>query len=101
MLRLILLSSVIFLVLPLGADPLGTSVEPFEPEDQITVEEVLRRYPYLRPHMNPEILYQLVMQIPEGLRSRLHMVTVEVKGGKGSFHCYNPCVKADVLTAFL
>lgn len=80
---------------------LGASKEPFDVHDQITVDEVLRRYPYLRPNLHPDAIWGMVNQIPEGLRHRLHMATVEVKGGKGTYHCYAVCIKADLLTAFL
>jgi len=88
-------------LLVLATDPLGTSSEPFQVEDQFTVEEVLRRYPYLRPRANPDYTYYLVSQIPEGLKARLQMVTVDIKGGQGGYHCFSACMKADLLTAFL
>lgn len=46
-------------------------------------------------------MYQLVQELPEGLKARLHMVTVEVKSNSGYYHCYGPCGRGDLLTAFL
>jgi hypothetical protein len=70
--------------------------------DQVTVDEVLRRYPYLRKNMHPDTIWWMLNQLPEGLRHRLHMVTVDVKDGKSSYHCYaTVCIKGDLLASFL
>lgn len=75
--------------------------QPFTTSDEITVAQVLRRYPYLRPNLHPDVMHSLIDQIPEPLRAKMQMVKVEVAPGVGNYHCYGPCLQADLLAAFL
>lgn len=96
-----LLSFFVLVAVVVASDRYGPSTEPFDVTDQITVSEVLRRYPYLRPNMNPDVMYQKVMELPLDLKRRLHMTTLNIKDGRGDYHCYNPCVRTDLLKTFL
>ncbi len=80
---------------------LGSSSEPFQLEDQITVSEVLRRYPYLRKNMHSDNMYNLMHQLPERLRFLFKIVHIEVKGDQYWMHCYNHCGYTENVASFI
>lgn len=74
---------------------------PFDVDDKPTVEETLNRYPYLRANLHPDIINKMVSEMPDGLKVKLQMVTLQVKSGRGNYRCYAPCLQANILSMFL